>query len=126
MKDVKENFGLTDQEASSNILHYQGEEISYQPGEFDLCLCSNFFFDRCKNQSVDYHVATIKALCDVAKEVRIFPIAGDHKDVSLLVGPVMLQLQQDDFSVEIKQVSTEKDNGGNAMMRVWPVTCELK
>jgi len=123
VEEVRDIFGLTDKEAASNILQYNGEAISYQPGEFDLCLCSELFFDRSKNQSVEYHVDTIKALCLVANEVRIFPVKGNEKDVSLLVGPVMLQLQQENFGVEIKQVTHDD---GKAMMRVWPETCELK
>ena len=126
MKDLQQKFALTEQQANSKILEYSGQDISYQPDEFDLCLCDHMLFDRNKNSSVDYHVDTIKALCNVAKEVRIFPITADEQVVAELIGPVMLNLQQQNFGVEIKPVESDDNQAENTMMRIWPDTCELK
>lgn len=126
MKDLMQKFALTSQQTKSKILDYNGQDINYSSGEFDLCLCDHVLFDRTKDKSVGYHVDTIKRLCEVAKEVRIFPITADEQVVTSLVGPVMLNLQQQNFGVEIKPVGSDDNHGENTMMRIWPETCELK
>jgi len=101
------------------------DKLSFTDKQFDLVLCSHFLFTDCEDQTVEYHVAHIKELCRVAIETRIFPLLDRMGEVSPLVGPVMLELQNQNYSVEIKEVPFEFQKGGNAMMRVWSETCEL-
>ena len=50
--------------------------------EFDLALCSHLLFLYSEQLTADFHLASIRELCRVAGEVRVFP-AG----ITVIVGP---------------------------------------
>jgi len=107
---------------------YQEHELPNLPFshfQFDLALCSHYLFANSQNQSVAYHVAAIENLADIAKEVRIFPLLNSYGDIPEIVGPVMHELHNKEFGVEIKAVDYEFQKKGNAMLRVWAQTCEV-
>jgi len=100
-------------------------ELHFQHYEFDLALVSHYFFANCPDQSTEYHVDAITNLCDVAKEVRIFPLLNSSGEIPDIVGPVTQGLHQAGLGVEIKAAPYKFQKKGNAMLRVWAQTCEV-
>lgn len=92
---------------------------------FELALCSHYLFGERAVEDVSVHTADILEMCRVAHEVRIFPLLDSHGDISPLVGPVMLALQQENMGVELRQVNYQFQKNGNAMLRVWAQECQL-
>lgn len=101
------------------------DQLPFDDFQFDLAFCSHYLFANIDNQDVEHHVNVIKEMCRVAQEARIFPLIDRFTNVSELLGPVLLQLQQANFGVEVKQVNYSLQEKGNAMLRVWPLQCEV-
>lgn len=100
-------------------------DLPFADNEFNLALCAYFLFSSHEN-NLDFHTASIMEMCRVAKEARIFPLLDSSGEPSAIVAPVILMLQQHNYGIEIKQVAYEFQRGGNAMLRVWQQTCEVK
>ena len=92
---------------------------------FDLALCPNYLFTDEDNQNIDFHLQQIIELARVAKEVRIFPLSDSHGLPSPLLGPVLLALQQDNYGIEVRDVTTFLHPKGSAMLRVWAQQCHV-
>jgi hypothetical protein len=92
--------------------------LPWGKGEFDLALCSHFLFLYSEQLSTEFHVASVQELCRVAREARIFPLLELGARPSRHLEPVMEQLRQDGFEVEIKSVPYEFQKGGNRMLRL--------
>ncbi len=108
---------------------YRGETLptlSFTDYEFDLALCANFLFDGLQRPEPEFITACIKEMCRVAREVRVYPLLNSEGEIAEEVGPVMMQLQQDDYGVEIREVDYQFQKKSNAMLRVWPNTCVVE
>ena len=92
---------------------------------FDVALSSHYLFADLDDQDIDFHLQAIRELARVAKEVRIFPIIDRYGQPSPFLGPVLLGLQQDDYGVEVREVTYSLQPKGNAMLRVWAQQCHL-
>jgi len=100
--------------------------LPFENFAFDLALSSHYLFaNAADNDAVAYHVETIQELARVAKEVRIFPLIERAGTPSMLLGPVLLGLQQANFGVEVREVSCALYPEGNAMLHVWAQECEV-
>lgn len=100
-------------------------DLPYDNHEFQLALCSDYVFNRhaqndCRPEQV------VSELCRVAEEVRIFPLLTEAGDISEWLGPLMLDLQNKNHGIEIRQVPFENVKGGNAMLRVWALECVVE
>ena len=94
--------------------------LPFDTEQFDLALCSHFLFTYSDLFSQDFHLASIRELCRVAQEVRIFPLLNNFsREVSSLLPSVMKDLAAQGYNLEIKQVSYEFQQGGNQMLRIW-------
>ncbi len=108
---------------------YQATSISAMPFkhfEFDLAVCSYYLYSLHDDQDADFHINATMEMCRIAKEVHIFPLIDSAGEISPLVGPVMLALQQNNYGVEIREVPFRLQKQGNAMMRVWALQCEMQ
>lgn len=92
--------------------------LHFEDFQFDIALSSHFLFAQ-NDLTLDNHVDFIKEMGRVAKEVRIFPLNNLEGEISPLLGPVMLALQNSHFEVEVRQVNYEFQRGGNAMLRAF-------
>ncbi len=102
-------------------------QLGFKDHQFDLALCSHFLFNKYFHKDIDQFLFdAVVELCRVAHEVRIFPLLDVKGEISKMIGPLMLHLQQNDYGVEIREVKYEFQKGGNAMMRVWANTCDVK
>jgi hypothetical protein len=122
--EYKEKFALSDAELTSKFLEYV--PVSGYPLPFtDFALSSHYLFVDLDAQDVDFHLKIIRELARVAKEVRIFPLTDHHGQLSPFLGPVLLGLQKDGYGVEVRDVSSDLQSNGNAMLRVWAQQCQL-
>ena len=92
--------------------------LPFSPDSFDLALCSHFLFLYSDNFSLDFHQQSIKAMCRVAKEVRIFPLLTYNADPSPYVEPLIENLAKAGHQVSIESVPYEFQRGGDQMMRI--------
>ena len=92
--------------------------LPFETGQFDLALCSHFLFLYSQQLSAEFHVLSIKELCRVATEVRIFPLLDMSSTTSPHLMPVMERLGGEGYQVEIQQVDYEFQRAGNQLLRV--------
>ena len=118
-------------EKSLNALHpitycpsSENERLPFADFTFDLALCSSYLFTS-MIEGADRHLTIIRELARVAKEVRIFPLIDSQGVLSPLLGPVLLGLQQENYGVEVRDVTSSNDFKKNAMLRVWAQLCHV-
>ncbi len=108
---------------------YVGSKLPHLPfkeNEFDLVLVSHYLFTYSDRLSVEFQVSVIQELMRVANEVRIFPLTKDSGDLSSHVGEVAAKLQEIGLGVELKVVPFELQKQGNALFRVWSLSCPVQ
>jgi hypothetical protein len=112
---------LSDYPAGLAENRYIDAELPHLPfpdGAFDLALCSHLLFLYSEHLSEDFHVESIKELCRVASEARIFPLLELGSKKSRHVEAVRARLTADGYAVSIDTVPYEFQRGGNQMMSV--------
>jgi hypothetical protein len=92
--------------------------LPFAAGAFDLALCSHFLFLYSQLLGADFHLAAVRELLRVAREVRIFPLLALGSERSAHVDPVMEAMRQDGHDMAIVTVPYEFQRGGNQMMRI--------
>ena len=119
---------LADYEKGKVEKRYLTEDVPhmrFQDNQFQVAISSHALFITHSDKPPEFHVDAIAELCRVAHEVRIFPLLDDRGQISPLVGPVLLGLQQLNLHSEVREVDYEFQKGGNAMMRVWMDACPV-
>lgn len=93
--------------------------LPFQQRQFDLALCSHLLFTYSEQFSKSFHLDSIKAMCWVAQEVRIFPLLENFStELSPLLQPVINELKVQGYDIEIQQTDYEFQKGGNQLLRV--------
>ncbi|HET9834143.1 MAG TPA: hypothetical protein VFP91_20610 [Vicinamibacterales bacterium] len=92
--------------------------LPFADGSFELALCSHFLFLYSQQLGEPFHHDSIRELCRVASEVRIFPLVVLGGDRSSFVEPVAERLSADGFNVSIEDVPYEFRKGANEMLRI--------
>ncbi len=92
--------------------------LPFNDDQFDIALCSHFLFLYSEQLSEDFHVRSIKELCRVSTETRIFPLLELGAKKSRHLDTVVGRLKDDGFTVQIEKVPYEFQKGGNEMMRI--------
>lgn len=85
----------------------------FAEGSFDLAVCSHFLFLYSREFDGAFHVAAIREMLRVAREVRIFPLLDMKGERSAHVERVMKEV-----GGEIVRVEYEFQRGGNEMLRI--------
>ncbi|MBC7985003.1 MAG: SAM-dependent methyltransferase [Candidatus Obscuribacterales bacterium] len=119
-KGAMEEF-LTDYPQGVKEYRYVAGELPLLPfmdQTYELALCSHFLFLYSEHHDLDFHIASIKELCRVAEEVRIFPLLELGSRKSRHLDAVIAALEQDGFLPEIVTVNYEFQKGGNQMLRL--------
>jgi len=112
---------LSDYSPAVNHQRYvEGElpRLPFADGAFDIALCSHLLFLYSEQLSEEFHIASIKELCRIANETRIFPILELGATKSRHVQGVMARLTEAGYIVTIETVPYEFQRGGNQMMRI--------
>lgn len=86
--------------------------------DYDLALCSHFLFLYTDNLTLDFHLDSVKELCRVAREVRIFPVLDANAGRSPYVDPVIELSRSLGLQAVEEKVSYEFQKGGNTMLRI--------
>ena len=92
--------------------------LPFGDGAFDLALCSHFLFLYTTHLGEPFHHESIRELCRVATEVRIFPLVELGAGRSPIVDPAVERLQACGFTVSIEQVRYEFRKGANEVLRI--------
>lgn len=112
---------IADYEQGKQDGRYQHAELPTLPfadQQFSLALCSHFLFLYSQQFTADFHVASIKELCRVAQEVRIFPLLELGSKRSRHLDEVINTLNQAGYQTKIARVDYEFQRGGNEMLKV--------
>ncbi len=140
-------FCLSDQDKSKKILEFSyeaqllpqefphitiyeprllqlNERLPFADFVFDIAISGYYLFHDCL-EDLDIHLYIIQELARVAKEVRIFPLQNGHDKPSVLLGPVLLQLQRLHYGAELREVAHKTAATADAMLRVWPQLCTV-
>ncbi len=93
-------------------------ELPFDNGQFDLALVSHLLFLYSEQFSFDFHIAAVRELLRVAKEVRIFPLLSLEVKRSPYVDSLRELLLSEGHIAEICPVPYEFQRGGNEMLRL--------
>lgn len=93
--------------------------LPFEAGTFDLALCSHFLFLYSPILSLELHEKAIAAMCEVAREVRVFPMLTYDRELSPYVEPIVEKSRAAGRRVSIERVEYEFQKGGNQMLRIW-------
>lgn len=109
--------------AEGRYMLMKQDRLPFDNASFDLALSSNYFFADLVDQSLDFHLHWIHELTRVANELRIYPLTDQVGQVSELLGPVLLALQDQGYSVSIEEVPFRLFRDSKAMMRIRSNRC---
>ena len=93
-------------------------QLPFGDKEFDLALCSHFLFLYSEQLTEKFHYDSIKELCRVANNVRIFPVLELGSVKSRHLDSVMKGLQRDGYQVRLRKVAYEFQKGGNELLEI--------
>jgi len=92
--------------------------LPFQENEFQLALCSHFLFLYSERLSYEFHIQSIKELCRVSEEVRIFPLQELGAIKSRHLEAVIMEFKEAGYKPAIERVPYEFQKSGNRMMRI--------
>jgi hypothetical protein len=92
--------------------------LPFEDGAFDIALCSHFLFLYSERLPLEFHLQSIRELCRVARDVRIFPVIDLDLKPSPHVQSIASRLGEKGFTVCLERVPYEFQRGGNEMLRV--------
>jgi hypothetical protein len=92
--------------------------LPFMDQTFELALCSHFLFLYSEQYNLAFHLQSIKDLCRVAEEVRIFPLLELGSRKSRHLDAVLTWLARERLHGEIVTVDYEFQKGGNQMLRI--------
>lgn len=117
---VLANF-LSDYAAGKQEGRYVAGELPglvCEDDRFDLALCSHFLFLYSEQFSYDFHLASIREMLRVAREVRIFPLLTLMRERSPHLEPLIADLESQGHAVSVQGVDYELQRGGNEMLQI--------
>ncbi|MCP4137568.1 MAG: class I SAM-dependent methyltransferase [bacterium] len=94
--------------------------ISFEDNTFDLALSSHFLFLYSDNLSLDFHLESIREMCRVAKEIRIFPLLDVNANRSSYVDSIKEEFAGEKRAVSVieEKVPYEFQKNGNTMLKI--------
>jgi hypothetical protein len=110
---------LNDYETGKKDIRYINAslpELPFEKKEFELALCSHFLFLYSEQVNLEQHIASMKELCRVANEVRIFPLLSLDNNQSNHLNPVRSALADNDIDTSLVPVEYEFQKGATEML----------
>ena len=92
--------------------------LPFADKEFNLALCSHFLFLYSEQFSLEFHLQSIRELCRVASEVKIFPLLELGSRKSRHLDKVIAMLDKKEWNWCIKEVRYEFQKGGNEVLHI--------
>jgi hypothetical protein len=93
-------------------------QLPFPDGAFDLALCSHFLFLYGEHFDKTFHLLSLRELCRVAREVRVFPILELGSIRSRHADELASTFASEGCDVRIERVAYEFQKGGNEMLRL--------
>jgi hypothetical protein len=106
------------QDAAQRYVTAELPELPFADASFDLALCSHFLFLYSEQFSLEFHLQSVRELCRVAREIRIFPLLALDALPSPHVEPVSAALHEAGYMVEQVRVPYEFQRGGDRMLYI--------
>ncbi len=94
--------------------------LPFADGAFDIALCSHFLFLYSRHFDLGFHIKSIRELCRIAGETRIFPLMELGSRRSRHLNAVIKMLSAEGYRLAVERVDYEFQKGGNEMLRVRP------
>jgi hypothetical protein len=91
-------------------------ELPFADQSFDIALSSHFLFLYTDNLTFEFHIAAIREMLRVAREVRIFPLLDVNAQESSYLAGVLETFQA--CQPEICKVDYEFQRGGDKMLKI--------
>jgi hypothetical protein len=92
--------------------------LPFADRSFDLALCSHLLFLYSVQLGEEFHRDSLRELCRVAREVRVFPLLALGGQRSAYVDRSVADLRESGHDVSIESVPYEFQRGGNQMLRI--------
>lgn len=92
--------------------------LEFEDNSFDIALCSFFLFFYSEQLDYEFHLASVKELIRIAREVRIHPLIDLAVNRSIHLDPVIDEIEKEGRLVEIKNVDYDMQPNGNVMLRI--------
>lgn len=117
---------LADYELGKKQGRYRPIELplNQMSDRFELLLCTDLVFNPQINPVYPAQ-DLMQDLCQLAEEVRIFPLPDQKNIIAGELGPIMLAFQQRNFGIEVRAVNYPQRRDANAMLRVWAKECKV-
>lgn len=90
--------------------------LPFSDSEFDLALCSHYLFLYSDHVDGAAHLESMRELCRVASEVRVFPVVSLEGKVSKHLDQVMRALSEGGINVSLQPVSYRFQKGATEML----------
>ena len=116
--EAMEKF-LDDYEIGKKSGRYINASLPLLPFEnkaFELALCSHYLFLYSDHVSQEQHILSIKELCRVANEVRLYPLLSLDGKESKHLKPVVSALTDDAINVSFEPVQYQFQKGATEML----------
>ena len=90
--------------------------LNFEDNQFDLALCSHFLFLYSDHFGFNQHLTSVKELCRVAKEVRIYPLVSLDNQISEHLEGVIDALRRKNYDPQLVKVDYEFQKGATHML----------
>jgi hypothetical protein len=104
--------------ADGRYLEAELPTLPFANRSFDLALCSHLLFLYSVQLGEEFHRDSLRELCRVAREVRVFPLLALGGQRSAYVDRSVAVLRKSGHDVSIESVPYEFQRGGNQMLRI--------
>jgi len=108
--------GYDEGKQSGRYMNESLPKLSFSDDQFDLALCSHYLFLYSEHVSLNEHIASIKELCRVAREVRIYPLLALNGEVSPHLQQVIRVLGESGLTPSLKNVDYQFQRGATQML----------
>lgn len=92
--------------------------LSFSDNTFNLALCSHFLFLYSDKLDLQFHIESIREMCRVAAEARIFPLLRLDARPCPFVPVIVSHFKQAGYHADVMHVPYEFQRGGNEMLRI--------
>jgi len=113
------NKFLDDYEVGKETGRYMHESLpilTFENKSFDLALCSHYLFLYSNHVNQEQHIASMKELCRVSKEVRVYPLLSLDGKKSKYLKAVISTLTDNGISISLTPVEYEFQKDANEML----------
>ncbi|CAA0090841.1 Uncharacterised protein [BD1-7 clade bacterium] len=92
--------------------------LAFEDAKFDLALCSHVLFLYSNVLCHQTHIDSIKTLCRVAREARIYPLTDLNGGISPYLGNVIADLSEQGYKLSLVDVEYRVQKQATQMLRI--------